>query len=158
MRHGTSNNRRNNRSRNNNNNNGGMRRNNNQRTQVYDSNGPDVRIRGTAHQVAEKYLALAKDSLSLGDRMIAENYFQHAEHYIRIINEMSASDANNIKGVDKAKPISDDEGNRQDKSVEVGSVKSEAVEDLSLPASILGSAVANSEKKKEEVKEVESIS
>lgn len=69
-------------------NNGGNRRGNNvpPRMQVFDSNGPDVRIRGTAWQVHEKYLALAKDATSAGDTIMAENYLQHAEHYQRIIN------------------------------------------------------------------------
>jgi hypothetical protein len=53
--------------------------------QTFDSNGPDVRIRGSAFQVHEKYLQLARDASSSGDRIIAENYLQHAEHYYRII-------------------------------------------------------------------------
>jgi hypothetical protein len=53
--------------------------------QTFDSNGPDVRIRGTAFQVHEKYLQLARDASSSGDRIIAESYLQHAEHYYRII-------------------------------------------------------------------------
>ncbi len=146
MRHGTSNNRRNN-NRNRNGNNNAGRHNNKPRTQVYDSNGPDVRIRGTAHQVAEKYLALAKDSLALGDRMTAENYFQHAEHYIRIINEVSDTSANNIKGISRQTPVSDDEGNRNDKPV-ANTPIAKPVDDLSLPASILGSSSSNSEEKK----------
>jgi len=44
-----------------------------------------VRIRGNAFQVYEKYLALARDAQSAGDRIAAENYLQHAEHYYRII-------------------------------------------------------------------------
>lgn len=55
------------------------------RNQTYDSNGPSVRIRGSAHQVMEKYLALARDAAGQGDRVLAENYLQHAEHYFRII-------------------------------------------------------------------------
>jgi hypothetical protein len=55
------------------------------RHQTFDSNGPDVRIRGNAFQVHEKYLALARDAQSAGDRIAAENYLQHAEHYYRII-------------------------------------------------------------------------
>jgi len=55
------------------------------RLQTFDSNGPDVRIRGNAYQVHEKYLQLARDAQSSGDRVAAENYFQHAEHYYRII-------------------------------------------------------------------------
>ena len=55
------------------------------RNQTFDSNGPDVRIRGTAFQVNEKYQALARDASASGDRIMAENYLQHAEHYHRII-------------------------------------------------------------------------
>lgn len=51
----------------------------------YESNGPDVKIRGTAQHVAEKYNSLARDMLASGDLISAENYFQHAEHYTRII-------------------------------------------------------------------------
>jgi hypothetical protein len=51
----------------------------------YESNGPDVKIRGTAVHIAEKYMSLARDALSSGDIIAAESYFQHAEHYNRII-------------------------------------------------------------------------
>ena len=51
----------------------------------YESNGPDVKIRGTAAYVAEKYMSLARDALASGDMVAAESYFQHAEHYNRII-------------------------------------------------------------------------
>src|SRR3954447_919454 len=54
-------------------------------TRSYESNGPDVKIRGTAQHVAEKYLQLARDAQSSGDPVIAESYLQHAEHYFRII-------------------------------------------------------------------------
>lgn len=70
---------------NNNNNGNGNRRGPNPLTRTYESNGPDVKIRGTAQQVAEKYANLARDAQSSGDRLIAENYLQHAEHYNRII-------------------------------------------------------------------------
>lgn len=56
------------------------------RLQTFDSNGPEVRIRGNAYQVHEKYLALARDATASGDRIGAENFYQHAEHYFRIIN------------------------------------------------------------------------
>lgn len=52
----------------------------------YDSNGPEGRVRGNAHQVYEKYVGLARDALSAGDRVQAETFFQHAEHYFRILN------------------------------------------------------------------------
>ncbi len=54
-------------------------------TRTYDSNGPDVKVRGTAHHIAEKYQQLARDSQASGDRIMAENYLQHAEHYLRIV-------------------------------------------------------------------------
>ena len=57
-------------------------------TRVYESNGPDVKIRGTASHVADKYMQLARDSQSSGDPVAAENYYQHAEHYFRLIAAM----------------------------------------------------------------------
>jgi hypothetical protein len=59
------------------------------RNHVFDSNGPDMRLRGTAQQLFEKYLQLGRDATSSGDRVMAEGYFQHAEHYFRILNAMS---------------------------------------------------------------------
>jgi hypothetical protein len=57
----------------------------NNRNQTFDSSGPEGKVRGTANQVYEKYLALARDASSSGDRVTAENFFQHAEHYFRIM-------------------------------------------------------------------------
>ncbi len=59
------------------------------RNHVFDSSGPDIRIRGTAQQLFEKYLQLGRDATSGGDRVLAEGYFQHAEHYFRILNAMN---------------------------------------------------------------------
>jgi len=59
------------------------------RNHVFDSNGPDVRLRGTAQQLFEKYLQLGRDSTGAGDRVQAEGFFQHAEHYFRILNAMT---------------------------------------------------------------------
>lgn len=59
------------------------------RNHVFDSNGPDLRIRGTSQQLFEKYLQLGRDASSAGDRVMAESYFQHAEHYFRILNAMN---------------------------------------------------------------------
>ncbi|KGF69979.1 hypothetical protein LL06_07975 [Hoeflea sp. BAL378] len=64
---------------------GGNRKGQNPLSRTYDSSGPDVKIRGTAQHVAEKYMNLARDAQSSGDRVMAENYLQHAEHYNRII-------------------------------------------------------------------------
>ena len=68
-----------------NNNNNNNRKGPNPLTRSYESNGPDVKVRGTAQHVAEKYMTLARDAQSSGDRVMAENYLQHAEHYNRII-------------------------------------------------------------------------
>ncbi len=64
------------------------------RNQTFDSNGPDVRIRGNAHQVYEKYLTLARDAQASSDRILAEAYYQHAEHYFRIVNAFNEQDEN----------------------------------------------------------------
>ncbi len=66
-------------------NNNNHRKSQNPLTRVYESNGPDVKIRGTASHIAEKYMQLARDAQSSGDPVAAENYFQHAEHYFRLI-------------------------------------------------------------------------
>ena len=72
------------RNRNNQNRNDG-RRGQNPMTRVFESNGPDIKIRGTASHVAEKYVQLARDARSSGDPVAAENHHQHAEHYFRLI-------------------------------------------------------------------------
>ena len=56
------------------------------RSQTFDSNGPNVKIRGNAYQVFERYIALAREAQTSGDRIAAENLYQHAEHYFRIMN------------------------------------------------------------------------
>jgi hypothetical protein len=87
MRNGQNNKRMRNRNNNssNSNNNNNNRRGQNPMTRVFESNGPDIKIRGTASHVAEKYVQLARDARSSGDPVAAENYYQHAEHYFRLI-------------------------------------------------------------------------
>jgi hypothetical protein len=60
---------------------------------TFDSSGPEVKIRGSASHVYEKYLQLARDANSSGDRVMAENYLQHAEHYFRIMAAQQAQQA-----------------------------------------------------------------
>jgi len=60
---------------------------------TFDSSGPEIKIRGSASHVYEKYLQLARDANSGGDRVMAENYLQHAEHYYRIIAVATAQQA-----------------------------------------------------------------
>jgi hypothetical protein len=56
------------------------------RSQTFESNGPSVKIRGNAYQVFERYVALAREAATSGDRIAAENFYQHAEHYFRLMN------------------------------------------------------------------------
>ena len=66
-------------------NNNGGRKHVNPLSRNFESNGPDVKVRGNAAHIAEKYLQLARDAQSSGDPVLAENYLQHAEHYFRIV-------------------------------------------------------------------------
>ncbi|HIN69847.1 MAG TPA: DUF4167 domain-containing protein [Acidobacteria bacterium] len=63
-----------------------------------ESSGPEVKIRGNATQLFEKYQALARDAVSSGDRIAAENYLQHAEHYYRVMSVQSAQNADSLNG------------------------------------------------------------
>ena len=131
MRNGTSNRRsrsRNNRGRSNN---GGTNR-----SQVFDSNGPEVRIRGTAHQICEKYEALAKDARSVGDLVLAESYLQHAEHYQRMIVMWNDQDA-----ARQAERQNNQPQETKPKEAETTNTKKAQNDDLALPASILGGEV-----------------
>jgi hypothetical protein len=85
MRPNQQNNKQRSRGRNNNNQRRGGGGGGNPLSRNYESNGPDVKIRGNAAHIAEKYVQLARDATSVGDNVMAENYLQHAEHYFRII-------------------------------------------------------------------------
>lgn len=89
-------------------NNQGRRQNVPLRHQTFDSNGPDVRIRGNAFQIYEKYQALARDAQASGDRIAAENYLQHAEHYYRIIGLINEQEGRSRQDVG---PRRDAQGN-----------------------------------------------
>ena len=71
----------------------GQQKNRNNKMRVFESNGPDAKIRGTAYQITEKYELLAKDAETSGNHVLAENYRQHAEHYYRIIGEFEEQEA-----------------------------------------------------------------
>ena len=74
------------------------RKNTHPRSQTFESNGPEVKVRGNAQQVVEKYLALARDASSVGDRITAESYFQHAEHYYRVMTANGGGEDRNAQG------------------------------------------------------------
>lgn len=77
-----------------------------------ESNGPDVKIRGTASHIAEKYATLARDALSSGDNVAGESYLQHAEHYNRIImaNQAQQADSVNGSGAGRGRPNGSGDG------------------------------------------------
>jgi Domain of unknown function (DUF4167) len=68
------------------------------RNQIFDSSGPDVRVRGNAHQVFDKYQALAREAASSGDRIAAEAYWQYADHYFRMIQTQGGFVQRNNQG------------------------------------------------------------
>jgi len=68
------------------------------RNQIFDSSGPDVRVRGNAHQVFDKYQALAREAAASGDRILAEAYWQYADHYFRMIQTMGGFGQRNNQG------------------------------------------------------------
>lgn len=88
------------------------------RNQSFDSTGPDVKVRGTAQQVADKYIALARDASSSGDRVAAENYLQHAEHYQRIVNVYAerAAEQQRERDRDRGERSEDEGGEAQTES------------------------------------------
>jgi hypothetical protein len=89
-------------------NNNGGRKHVNPLSRNYESNGPDVKVRGNAAHVAEKYLQLARDAQASGDSVMAENYLQHAEHYFRIV---SAAQPQGMQRHDQfGQPIDEDDG------------------------------------------------
>src|SRR3954471_24718867 len=97
------------------------RKNHNPMVRVYESNGPDVKIRGNPSHIAEKYIQLARDAQTSGDPIAAENYYQHAAHYYRVIavaqeqfrqnNPNFARDQNEMQGArDDGFDDGDDDG------------------------------------------------
>ena len=98
---------------------GNGRKHSNPRNQTFESNGPDVKVRGNAQQVVEKYLALARDASSAGDRISAESYYQYAEHYYRIMNANAANEQRpSTPAADSSFDDSDQETAGQDASEE----------------------------------------
>ncbi len=85
-------------------------------TRSYESNGPDVKIRGTAHHIGEKYLQLARDAQSSGDPVMAESYLQHAEHYFRLIASAQQAQQQAAYGYQRpaGEPVESDDGDDDD--------------------------------------------
>ena len=76
-----------------------------QRNHTFDSNGPNIRIRGSAHQIFERYVALAREAATADDRVAAENFYQHAEHYFRIANAHRSDQQESPSATTPADPV-----------------------------------------------------
>ena len=96
----------------------------------FESNGPDVKIRGTAQQVQEKYLSLARDASSSGDWVSAEAYYQFAEHYHRIISANANNGAGKNQGQNQGQNQNRDQG---DRTTQKQTSKNAAVQETSAP-------------------------
>ena len=90
-----------------------------------ESNGPSIKVRGSSKQIYEKYISLARDAQSSGDNVIQESYFQHAEHYARILIESgkfekqeSLSEDKNSSEQNSNGQVSNSTGHTNNKSVE----------------------------------------
>lgn len=88
----------------------------------FESNGPDVKIRGNAAHIAEKYVQLARDAQASGDSVMAENYFQHAEHYFRIV---SAAQAQNPQRSEQPQQQADSDSDDMDTDTQGETVKAD---------------------------------
>jgi hypothetical protein len=79
---------------------------------VYDSAGPEGKVRGTPQQIIDKYLSLARDAQTAGDRVMSENFLQHAEHYQRLLMQATAQQEQNRR--DQAESGQDFEGDERE--------------------------------------------
>ena len=91
----------------------------------FESNGPSIKVRGSSKQIYEKYISLARDAQSSGDNVLQESYFQHAEHYARILIESgkfkkqeSLSEDKNSSEQSSNGQVSNSTGHTNNKSVE----------------------------------------
>ena len=114
------------------------KRNKNPMGRSFDGGGNDAKIRGSAQQVLDKYLALAHDASLAGDRIAAEGFFQHAEHYHRVLNSEGGNPSNqqdhnrnnNVSNKGQAQPQSQPQSDdAQNEQPEVGVTPVEQVED-----------------------------
>ncbi|WP_371819086.1 DUF4167 domain-containing protein [Roseococcus sp. SDR] len=110
------------------------------RNHVFDSSGPDVRLRGTAQQLFEKYLQLGRDATSSGDRVGAEGYFQHAEHYFRILGAMAAVQQQNQPQQERRFREQNNEGYQGEAQPAEGADAAESNITASLEAELAGEA------------------
>lgn len=154
---------------------GGRKPGGNNRNQIFDSNGPGARVRGNSAQIYEKYQQLARDASSAGDRVAAENFYQHAEHYYRLMDAAGlnrpaatsddsqqqqqqlqdgaprngdATDGATANAEPQAAPTSEAApAENTPKPAQPAAADSSEQDDLALPASIIGAGGGQSESK-----------
>lgn len=139
---GNRNRNRNNRSNNNNRNrsSGGNSGGGNSGNKVFDSNGPDVKVRGTAQTVAEKYMQMGRDAQSSGDTVAAETYYQHAEHYYRLWAANQPQGASLIMSLKYGEDEGEEDSGAEGEAIQEGEVEAPPVE-----AAPLGDTSASSD-------------
>jgi hypothetical protein len=89
------------------------------RNQTFESNGPDGKIRGTAQQVLDRYLALGRDASSAGDPISAESYYQHAEHYFRLLHAADVIEAERAERARRASANGGDPQGEETTTIEI---------------------------------------
>tara|TARA_R110002074_G_scaffold19890_4_gene62935 strand:+ start:2148 stop:2912 length:765 start_codon:yes stop_codon:yes gene_type:complete len=87
---------------------------------VFDSSGPEGKVRGTPQQIIDKYTVLARDAQLSGDRVAAENFQQHAEHYTRMLNEALAEQAKEAEARREQQQQQQQQGRRNDQRDDSG--------------------------------------
>ncbi|MAK09833.1 MAG: hypothetical protein CML36_05080 [Rhodobacteraceae bacterium] len=110
---------------------------------VFDSSGPEGKVRGTPQQIIDKYQSLAHDSQLSGDRVSAENFQQHSEHYARLLREAqkeiaekSASQESIASNSVKEKTQLDSPANAENKDLSDANSLKEQKEEISLEQNI----------------------
>lgn len=106
----------------------------NNSSRLFESNGPDIKIKGSASQIVEKYQALSREYHSSGDPVSAESCLQHAEHYQRIIdaNELKLQ-KNQIDQVAEPNPNNEELKSENIANQEDAEVTSQSVEKIETP-------------------------
>jgi len=106
----------------------------NNSSRLFESNGPDIKIKGSAIQIVEKYQALSREYQSSGDPISAESCLQHAEHYQRIIeaNELK-SQKNQIDQSAEPNPNNEELKSENSTDQEGAEVTSQSVERVETP-------------------------
>lgn len=110
----------------------GARRSGPSRTQHFDSNGPDLKVRGNAQQIVDKYQTLAQEAMTGGNPVMAENYYQHAEHYLRILGATAEVRPENNRGdqqnADSQESEQDNTGSQDEQNRNTAGTEEEAAE------------------------------